>query len=233
MKIVAMIPARAGSIGIPDKNVRNIGGKPMIGYAISAGNNANQIDKVYVSSNSPEYLDLSVKLGAYPHHRPDFLSQANTSMKEVVIEFAESLHSNGESFEAMVVLYPTHVQRTSEDIDSYVSVFINDPDTRPLIGLYEHIVHPYECYQVHADHKITTFVNPDTNKFYQRQSYPTCYQLSHWACVLPVDKLDTLNAQLVSPFSYGYVIPSDKIVIEIDTPQDFMLVENLILAERN
>ena len=233
MKIVAMIPARAGSKAIPDKNIRNIGGKPMLSYAISAGKNANLIDKVYVSSDSPEYLDLSVKLGANPHLRPGSLAQADTSMKQVVIEFAERLQSNGESFEALVVLYPTHVQRSSEDIDNYVSVFVNDPESRPLIGLYEHIVHPYECYQLHTDHNISTFVNPDTNKFYQRQAYPPCYQLSHWACVLPANKLDTLNAQLVSPCSYGYVIPSDKIVIEVDTPLDFMIVDNLISAERN
>ena len=124
----------------------------------------------------------------------------------------------------MVVLYPTHVQRTSEDIDSYVSVFINNPDSRPLIGLYEHIVHPYECYQIHGEHNISTFVNPDTNKFYQRQAYPPCYQLSHWACVLPANKLDMLNAQLVSPSSYGYVIPSDKIVIEYKTHGNHAIV---------
>jgi CMP-N-acetylneuraminic acid synthetase len=231
MQIIAMVVAREGSKSIPHKNIHQIGGKPMLVHSVLAAKNAKLVDKVYINSDSKDYLKVGESEGALPYLRSKDLAQDGTSMREVVLDFVRTLQLNGEEIDAVVVLYATHCQRTGQDIDSYVSVFLDDPDSRPIIGLYEHITHPYECYVAHEDGTIATMMNFNVDKHYQRQSYPKCYQLSHWSCVLPVKFNHTLDSQLVSEHSRGYVIPSDKIIIEIDTHIDLKIVDHLFSIE--
>ena len=85
-KVLAIIPARGGSKGIPRKNVREFLGKPLIGWTIEAALNANCVNTVAVSSDDQEILDISSKFGAdITLMRPDEISQDDSTRNQVVV----------------------------------------------------------------------------------------------------------------------------------------------------
>ena len=82
-----MIPARSGSKGLPDKNIKKLCGRPLMDYAIKAAKGCKKIDRVFLNSDSHDYLRLGVKLGAEEFYRHERLAQDDVSMKEVLVDF--------------------------------------------------------------------------------------------------------------------------------------------------
>ena len=119
MKIIAMIPARADSQGLLNKNIKNLCGKPMIQYTIEAALGCEKIDNIVVNSNCSECLSIAGSLGVGIYQRKENLCMAETSMKEVLIDF----NDNFSDFDAMIVLYPTFPLRTTEHINKIIAYF--------------------------------------------------------------------------------------------------------------
>ena len=106
-----MVPARHGSKGIPNKNIIQIIGRPLISYALEPLVNCNKIDSVYINSNSSEYLNIGAKWGARKYNRKESLSSDNTTMKEVVCDFT-------------IKLNPEHITFDGKSLDRYKGLYI-------------------------------------------------------------------------------------------------------------
>ncbi len=123
-KILAVIPARGGSKGLPRKNIIDLAGKPLVGWTIDASLNSNYITKTVVSSEDAEILDVSVKMGADIVYRPPELA-TDYSSSEAVMEHA--IVSLDEKFDYAVLLQPTSPLRTEVDIDcAFEKIFASD-----------------------------------------------------------------------------------------------------------
>ena len=228
MRIVALIPARSGSKRVPDKNIKLLLGKPLLSYAIDSAVNCKLVNDVYVSSDSKHYLDIGKQFGAKPCLRSASTAMDESNMRDVVDEFLLFLSGQGIYFDAIIILYPAHPIRTFRHVENVLKSYLNQGNQRPLVGLITPTTHPYLCYERDGKGHINTVMNIDENSFYRHQQYPKYYQLTLWACVVPVDSVKHLNAQMICSDSYGYIIPERVPFVNIDTPLDFEFAEFLM-----
>ena len=90
MKIVAMIPARSGSKGLLNKNIRKLNNYPLLSYPIKLAKKSRYISHIYINSDDQKYLKIGNCYGAKKFKRKKNLSKDKTSMKEVILDFANS-----------------------------------------------------------------------------------------------------------------------------------------------
>lgn len=117
MSIITIIPARGGSKGIPRKNVRSLGDKPLIAHSILDAKEAKLVDKVYVSTDDPEIAEVSSKYGAEIINRPLEIAGDTASSETALIHGVSEIEKNGISPELIVFLQCTSPIRSGEDID--------------------------------------------------------------------------------------------------------------------
>ena len=119
-KVVALIPARSGSKGVPHKNVRKLGGRPLIEWSIQACLKSRLIDRVVVSTDSQEYADLAVGLGAEaPFLRPAEIAGDRSTDFDFVIHALDWFACHGGEPEFLVHVRPTTPYRVPEIIRAF------------------------------------------------------------------------------------------------------------------
>jgi CMP-N-acetylneuraminic acid synthetase len=119
MKVVAIIPARGGSKGVPRKNLQTIGGVPLVAYAIRAALAAESVDAVYVSTEDDEIAKVAAEHGARVIHRPSELAADTVHTAPVIMHAIRTL--KGCPLETVVGIECTAPLVTSEDIDAAVA----------------------------------------------------------------------------------------------------------------
>lgn len=123
-KILAIIPARGGSKGIPHKNIIDLCGRPLISYTIKAALGSKYIDYAIVSTDDAEIAKVSEEYGAeIPFLRPAELATDTSKTIESVIYTIRTLQERGKFFDTIVLLQPTQPLRTSEDIDGAIEKY--------------------------------------------------------------------------------------------------------------
>ena len=223
-----MIPAREDSKGLPEKNIKNIFGKPVISYSILSALKCEKINSVYLNSDSDKYLDIGEKWGAKRYKRPKELGKDNTSMKDVLVDFFNYLNNNKKQFDAIVILYPTNPLRTVKFITEFLNRFISMDFHYPFISVKKPREHPFMCYKRNANGNLDRLLKFDENKFYRRQQYPDYYRLAGGSYIIPNNYIYKINAQLFCDNSYGYIMPDDEPYVDIDTQSDFDIAEFLM-----
>ena len=146
MKILAIIPARGGSKGIPKKNIIPLRGKPLIQYTIDAAQESKYIDKVFLSSDCEEIISVSRGLGLDTEYkRPEYLADDHATTSDVVLDALKWLkEKKGYLPDAVLVLQPTSPLRNSEDIDKAIMQFKQNGQ-ECLVSAHEMIENPNEC----------------------------------------------------------------------------------------
>ena len=233
MNLVAMIPARSGSKGLPNKNIKNLLGKPILSYSLISALKSEKINSVYLNSDSDEYLDLGKKLGAKTYKRPVELGDDNTSMKAVLSDFSKYLINKKEKFDAILVLYPTNPLRTTKFINEFIDQFNLSGGDLPFISVRKPSTHPFLCYKRKNNGTLEKLLHFDENKFYRRQQYPDYYRLAGGNAIIPIRFIDEINAQLFCNISYSYIIPDDIPYVDVDTIADFKYAEYLLSTTSN
>ena len=122
MKIVAMIPARGGSKGIPKKNIVDFCGIPLVAHSINQAKNSAYISDVYVSSDCDEILKVSKDYAAIPVKRPDALSYDESPSESAIEHFL----STNVQCDILVVLQATSPLRETKDIDSAIKKYLHE-----------------------------------------------------------------------------------------------------------
>jgi CMP-N,N'-diacetyllegionaminic acid synthase len=125
-KILAIIPARGGSKGLPKKNILPICGKPLVSWTIERANNSKYLDRVIVSTECKEIAMIAVGAGAeVPFFRPDELSTDNSPTIDVIEHVVHQLQTEqGVTYDYVFLLEPTSPLREESDIDSMIETLI-------------------------------------------------------------------------------------------------------------
>jgi N-acylneuraminate cytidylyltransferase len=149
MNILALIPARAGSRGIPRKNIVGLGGRPLISFSIEVALASRLIGRVIVSTDSEEIRDISVSLGAEaPFLRPGELAEDDTQDLPVFRHALEWLEENeGYAPEIIVQLRPTTPLRRPEIVDRAIEALIDRPEADALRSVSEPIQNPFKMWK--------------------------------------------------------------------------------------
>lgn len=229
MDILAIIPARGGSKGIPKKNIKLLAGKPLITYSIEAAIESEYINEVVVSTDDEEITQISKKCGAEVIKRPSELAQDDSPTIDAIIHVLNTPENEGYSVDIVVLLQPTSPLRTHEDIDNAINLFaknMNKCDS--LVSVCEVDHSPYWSLKVEGD-----YLKPNFGEEYfkmRRQDLPKLYMPN--GSIFISKKESLLNSK---SFYNGNTIPylmKTEESVDIDTIMDFKLAE-LILEDKN
>lgn len=172
-KILAIIPARGGSKGLPGKNIRSLCGKPLIAWSIEQAKASKYIDEVFVSTDSTEIADVAKSFGVeIPYLRPAELATDTSPSSEFVIHTINYFRSQAKEFDYILLLEPTSPLRKKDDIDKAIELL--QENTISIVSLGEvHTEHPNITKYIDND-KILPFVDI-SEKITHRQSLSKAY----------------------------------------------------------
>ena len=230
MKILGLIPARGGSKGVPKKNIKLLGGKPLIEYSIKTALGIPLIDTLVVSTDDKEIADISEELGAFvPGLRPKSLATDESPTIDTVIYVLNQLKSRGLSFDAIILLQPTSPFRTSVSIQYSIEKFIkNKYDSLFSVLKVPSHFNPYWVYASSADETLSLAVEQESI-ISRRQDLPNCYIRS--GDIYIVKSEIVLSEKSLYGKSIGYYLMDKDLHVNIDTNEDWLRAE-AILNER-
>ena len=133
-KIIAVIPARSGSKGLKNKNIKLFNNKPLIQWTIDSAKNSKYIDKLIVSTDSNYYGKLALEMGAeFPFLRPKNLSNDKSPSYEFMFHALKFFQKKNDFYDYFVLLEPTSPIRKKKDIDSCIKLLIDSPKAKSLV----------------------------------------------------------------------------------------------------
>lgn len=150
-EVLAVIPARGGSKGLPGKNLRLLAGHPLIAYSIAAGLQSQLVDRVICSTDSEEIADVGRKYGAeIPFMRPSELAQDHSPDIDFFLHTIETLDATGYRPDIIVQLRPTDPIRKPGLVDEAVQMLIDNPDAHSVRTITEPGYSPYKMWTVNS-----------------------------------------------------------------------------------
>lgn len=221
MSILAIIPARGGSKGIPRKNIKLLADKPLIGWTIDAATRAYCVDRVIVSTEDEEIASVARKLGAeVPFMRPVELAADETPSIAPVLDAIERLPK----YDWVLLLQPTSPLRSHTDIEA-IWELCQANDAHSAVSVTEVSEHPYLMYERDGGDCLKPIIKrrPHVTR---RQDFPEAYALNGAIYLAKTDWLSN-NQSFVGPETLGYLMPSER-SLDIDTQQDWRWAEFLI-----
>lgn len=227
--VIAIIPARSGSKGLPGKNIRLLKGKPLIAHSILQSQEAGIFEEIFVSTDSLEYATIAQQYGAsVPFLRSEELASDSASTWDCVKEALTQYHSLGKDYEIFVVLQPTSPLRTADDIINALKLMhLNNADSVVSVCESEHS--PLLCNTLPEDQSMRNFIRPEAVAK-NRQELPTYYRIN--GAIYAVSTSFFLSAQTIyAGNSVAYVMPRER-SIDIDTLYDFSLAEYFLNLEQ-
>ena len=150
-EVLAVIPARGGSKGLPGKNLRLLAGHPLIAYSIAAGLQSQLVDRVICSTDSEEIADVARKYGAeIPFMRPSELAQDHSPDIDFFLHTIETLAATGYRPDIIVQLRPTDPIRKPGLVDEAVQMLIDNPGAHSVRTITEPGYSPYKMWTVNS-----------------------------------------------------------------------------------
>lgn len=227
-KTLWLIPARGGSKGIPDKNIKPFCGESLVRRAVrQAMECAAPHDTVFVSTDSMAIKNEVESLSlAIPFMRPDDLASDSASTYSVILHVIEEFKKRGSEFERVVLLQPTSPFRTIEDIEGTINLW--SPKIDMAVSVIESKSNPYFNLFETGDDGFLIHSKGD-GEFTRRQEAPKVWEYNGAVYVITTDAL------LKSPISeFRKVVPyimSASRSIDLDTPEDWVIAE--LLYQKN
>lgn len=221
--MIAIIPARGGSKGLPGKNILPLCGKPMIAYTIEAAKQSKYIDHIIVSTDDQQIAEIALEYGAeVPFLRPDYLASDTAQAVDNYIYTVERLSKEWNiTIEEFVVLQPTSPLRIAEDIDGAIEMFI-EKQADSVIS-YTPEAHPVLWHKYLDENN--AFVDIFDTTIANRQELKTSFYPNGAVYVFRFSMIK--EHKYYTDKSYGFVMPRIRSV-DIDYKDDFEYVEFLM-----
>jgi CMP-N-acetylneuraminic acid synthetase len=224
-KVLAVIPARSGSKGIVDKNIRPFFGRPLITHSIEQALAARSVTRVVVSTDSMEYAKIAKTAGAeVPFIRPLEFAQDSSLDVDVFVHALECLREHeGYEPDILVHLRPTHPIRDPKDIDAMVGLLIARPELDSVRSVSDSCETPYKTWLMSEDGELAPVAICEVAEAYNapRQSLPKTYHQN--ACIDVVRASVVLSKHSMTGQRVGGYY--QKYAFDIDNEVDFARAE--------
>ena len=235
-EVLAIVPARGGSKGIPKKNIRDFAGFPLISYAITAGLRSEYVTRVVVSTDDEEIAGVAKKWGAdVPFMRPKEIAEDHTTDLPVLIHCLDWLEKNENYIPDIVVwLRPTSPIRPKWCVDRAVSLLLQHPDGDSVRGVVKAGQNPFKMWKLNENsgqmEPILDLPGVDEPYNAPRQLLPPIYwQTGHidaiW--VKTIKEKQSVTGDILFPL----IIP-EKYIVDIDFPEDWPDAEKAFLLNQ-
>ncbi|HZG87395.1 acylneuraminate cytidylyltransferase family protein [Paenibacillus sp.] len=218
--ILAVVPARGGSKGVPRKNIRPLAGKPLIAWTIGEAKASKYIDRVIVSSEDDEIIETARQFGGdVPYVRPESLAQDDTPGIDPILHAMEMVPG----YDYVMLLQPTSPLRTAGDIDGCIEL-CHSQRAKACVTVTEPEKSPYWMYTVDGENKMQSLLNVDVIP--NRQQLPKVYALNGAVYIAESEWLRERKAFITSE-TVAYPMPKER-SFDIDNEIDFRLCEWMI-----
>jgi CMP-N,N'-diacetyllegionaminic acid synthase len=221
MKRIATICARAGSKGIPGKNIRDLGGKPLIAYTIEQARASNLFDAVAVSSDGDNILDIANRWGVeHLIKRPKDLASDSAAKLPTIRHCVEAVEEfSGATFDTIVDLAVTSPLRNVDDIRGAVKL-MEESNSPNVLSAHVATDSPYYNMVEIRDENCLAVVKSLPDTFFYRQDVPICYALNGAVYVWSRGTLFAEYERVILETSRVYVMDRDR-SLDLDTEYDF------------
>lgn len=226
-RILAIIPARGGSKGIPHKNIIDIYGKPLIQYSIECAKNSKYIDRTIISTDNLRIKEVAEKFGGdVPFLRPEELAQDTSKTIDCLVHAVNWLKEKGEEYDYLVLLQNTVPLRKSWQVDEAIErIFASNE--RSLVSITEVEENPVLMRTLNEDGTVKNMLQ--VNSTMRRQDFPKFYRVDG---AIYIQKLDE-NFNLETSLNDGRLayIMEEKYSVDIDTYLDIQKIEYYLEKE--
>jgi len=230
LNILAVIPARGGSRGIPRKNLVSLAGIPLFAYSIEHAKSSRFINRVIVSTDDDEIARLGVNYGAeVPFMRPEDLA-GDTVLDLPVFQHVLKWLDIHEKYQADIVVHlrPTAPLRKTHQIDEAIEMLMKNTEADSVRSVSIPSQHPYRMFSIGDDGFLKPLLQTKYKEPYllRRQDCPPVYWYN---CVIDVTKPSTIwkKNSMTGDKILPYVMDS-RFVVDIDGPEDLLLAETKI-----
>jgi CMP-N-acetylneuraminic acid synthetase len=228
MSCVAFIFARGGSKGVPRKNIKLLGGKPLIAYSIEIALQSKSIDRVIVSTDDEEIAEVARQFGAeVPFTRPAHLAQ-DTSAEWLSWQHAVDFVSREAEFDTFVSLPATSPLRSVEDVECCIAAL--DGQTDIVVTVKKAGNNPYFNMLKRDALGFSKLVIASDQVITRRQDAPEVFDMTTVAYVTRPEFIRT-HKSLFDGRMKSIVIPDER-AVDIDTPVDFLVAEALLQQKK-
>ena len=222
MKVFALVTARSGSKGVPDKNIKHIGGHSLLDWSIKSSLRTQSITQVYLSTDSEDYANIGKQCGALvPFLRPTELASDTANDLDVIKHFLSVID---EKPDALVHIRPTTPLRDPSILDKAIELFFSKQDElTSLRSVHEMSESAYKSFEVNAKGFLTTIgsIESGDNANLPRQSFPKTYVANGYVDVLDpnyIVKENKLHGDKILAFQ-------TPVVTEVDSIEDLEYLE--------
>jgi len=222
--ILALIPARGGSKGVPGKNIRPLADKPLIAWTIEQARRCYWIDRVIVSTDDPAIADTAVRWNAeVPFLRPVELATDETKMVEVVLHALDWCRQHDRAYELVMLLQPTSPLRDSGDIEAAARQ-LEDQGADAVVSVCPCEHSPLWANTLGPNGQMKDFLRSEA--IGNRQDHPAYYRLNGAIYLARTDYFRQCRG-FFGQGTFAYIMPSER-SIDIDSSLDFQMAEFLI-----
>jgi CMP-N,N'-diacetyllegionaminic acid synthase len=227
-KILGLIPARMGSKGVPGKNMKPLGGTPLIQYTIESALQSQLLDTIFVSTDCPDTASFARRFPGItvPFMRPAHLATDHTPMVDVVTHALDYARLHGYCFEFVLLLQPTCPFRNPHIIDDTIGHIVQqNADSLITVRKIPHPFNPFWAYTSHANGFEQVMPYMDHRKVTRRQDLPITYYrdgeiyIARTSLVRQGELTGGKLARWLNDNAFG---------INIDTPADWAQAETLL-----
>ena len=221
MKILYLIPARAGSKGLPGKNTKLLGKKPLIVHTIEfALKNIKKGDELCISTDDQNVINIASNLGVnLPFIRPKELSTDNATTYDVIMHALSHYKQKNITFDLVLLLQPTSPFRNQEDIDNLFLQYDNNAEM--IVSVKKTKENPY--FTLFEENQLGFLSKSKNGDFEKRQDCPPVFAFNGSMYLLQVNALEKKKINEFSRVK-KIVMPEER-SIDIDTMADWILAE--------
>lgn len=225
-RVLGVIPARSGSKGISEKNIKPLAGRPLIQYAIECAREVSRIDRTVVSTDSPYIAELAANLGAdIPFLRPSDLATDQTPMFDVIEHAVTELEAQGEDLDLIVLLQPTAPLRRPSHVNDALDL-IKKTECDSVVSVVEIPGHYRPHYAMKIDEgRLVNFL-PEGQEVTRRQDAPPAYSRDGTVYVIRRDVL--MNTRSIYGNDCRPLLLSRSDSVNLDTLDDWNRAEELL-----
>ena len=228
-KTVAIIPARSGSKGVKNKNIKKLLGHTLLEWTVRAAQCSKLIDRVFVSTDSSKYAKLAKRYGAEaPFLRPKKISSDRSSDYDFIVHAIEEFAKNDIYPEYIVQIRPTTPFRDPKKIDEAIKLIKKNTNYNSLRSVHIMSESSYKTFEIIKGNltPLSLFNNKKIDTNAARQSFPDTYQANGYVDILSLNfikKNKEIHGKKILPFITDFAY-------ELDTNEDFKKLE-LIAAQ--
>jgi CMP-N,N'-diacetyllegionaminic acid synthase len=223
-RVIAVIPARGGSKSVPGKNIRVLGGKPLLAWSIEVAQQLSEIDRIIVSTDDAEIASVGLAYGAEVYPRPPHLATDEALVIDALKDLLQTLHAERETPEWVILLEPTCPLRTPEDVRDCLKL-VAQGGCDSVATFKDAELNPHRAWRI-TDGVPEVFIAGSV-PWLPRQKLPKAYQLNGAVYVFRANLLAKEAKSLLVGRLGAVLMPRDRSQ-DIDDSVDFTIVEALL-----